>query len=161
MAEEKKSGWFSVKGIVTGVVCAAIGAGASIGIIDLNKVQDTITAAQARQIVVAAAAYSAESAAGQAIVAIKSDISLSEKAKVVTAAAKTAIENAKVAADTIINGALSDAKEGGLTKENIEGAKEAAKDAANTVKAKASEVKEAVAKKDSAASAKKATEAKK
>ena len=157
MAEEKKSGWFSIKGIVTGVVCAAIGAGASIGIIDLNKVQDTITAAQARQIVVAAAAYSAES-----IGAVKSDVSLAEKAKVVTAAAKTAVENAKIAADTIISGALSDAKEGGLTKENVEGAKEAVKEAATTVKEKAEEVKAEVKKAtDKKESAEKAAEAKK
>lgn len=157
MAEEKKkSGWFSIKGICTGVVCAVIGAGASIGIVDLTKVQDTITAAQARQIVVAAAVYSAETAAGQAISAVKSDVSLAEKAKVVTAAAKTAVENAKAAADTIISGAITDATAGGLTKENVEGAKEAVKDAATTVKEKTAEVKDKVAEVKA-----KATEAKK
>jgi hypothetical protein len=59
MAEEKvgffKKTW---KYIVTGITCAVVGAGVTVGA-DVAKIQETITVAQARSAIVAAAQYSA------------------------------------------------------------------------------------------------------
>ena len=58
---EKKEGFFKKtwKYIVTGVTCAAVGVGVTLGA-DTDKVLDTLTQAQAKQLAMTAAVYSAE-----------------------------------------------------------------------------------------------------
>ena len=58
---EKKSSIFKKtwKYVITGVTCAAVGVGITLGA-DASKVQETLTKAQANQVAIAAATYSAE-----------------------------------------------------------------------------------------------------
>jgi len=115
-----KAGWFGLKSICTGVLGTLLATGITLGVVDVGKIQDTISKAQARQVAVAAAAYSAEQAATSVLQIVKSDVTLAEKAKAITTSVNSAVANTKLAADTIISGAISDAKESGVTKENLE-----------------------------------------
>lgn len=141
--EKVKNSWFSLKNLCTGIVCAAVSAGVSIGLVDTQKLQETITAAQARQVAIAAAAYSAEQAATSVLTIVKSDVSLAEKASAITTSVASAVASTKNAADSIIAGVTSDAASAGLTQENVtavgEGAaavKDTITNAADTAKAK-------------------------
>lgn len=98
MAEEKvgffKKTW---KYIVTGITCAVVGAGVTVGA-DVAKIQETITVAQARSAIVAAAQYSAQTVVAN-IKGISTASSKAEAVKIainaVTEAAPQIIEAAK------------------------------------------------------------------
>lgn len=118
----KKDRWFSVKNIVTGVLSLGLGTAGTFGLVNYDKIQNTITRAQAREVAMQAAAYSAETAATEAIKLIKSDVTLVEKAKAVTKATSIAVQSVKDRIDIVVSGVVDDAKDSGLTKENLTGA---------------------------------------
>ena len=89
MSEEKISIWKkSWKNIVTGVTCAVVGAGVMLGA-DTVRLQDTITKSQAKQAIIAAATYSAETA----VASVKGITTESSKQEAV-AKAVSAVESA-------------------------------------------------------------------
>ena len=87
-----KSWW---KTAVTGVVCAVVGAGAMVGA-DLTKVSEMLTEAQAKQVAIQAAQYSAEQVIGKITVISTS----ANKAEVV----KAALQETEQELPTIIEG---------------------------------------------------------
>lgn len=105
----EKVGFFkrTWKYVVTGVTCAAVGVGVTLGA-DAARVQDTLTKAQVRQVALSAAAYSAEQVLGKVaaiatadkkVAAVKDAVAETEKAlpKMIEAATevKEAVKDAK------------------------------------------------------------------
>jgi len=136
---EEKIGFFkkSWKTIVTGVVCAVVGGGVMVGA-DVAKIQDTITKAQARQVAIAAASYSAE----QVISKIATISTAESKAKAVKEAidATTAAVPDMIAAATTVKEAVAEAKEN-IAKAKEEAVSTTADTTAKTDTAKAAETK--------------------
>lgn len=100
VAEVKNIGWFKKqwKTIVTGVTCAVVGAGVMFGA-DTVRIQETIAKSEAKNAVIAAATYSAETAITE--FAEKSKLVLGSADK--TTAIANAIEAGKKAGEAIID----------------------------------------------------------
>lgn len=104
MSQEKislfKKSW---KNIVTGITCAVVGAGVMFGA-DTARLQDTITKAEAKNAIIAAATYSAETAV-KSVKGITTETSKKEAianaVKAVQDAIPQFIEAAKTAKETV------------------------------------------------------------
>ncbi len=122
---------------VTGITCAAVGVGVTLGA-DALRVQETLTKAQARQVAMAAAAYSAEQ-----VLTKVTTIATSEKK---TTAVKEVLEQVQKALPEFISAAAA-AKETVTevkgTATEVKKAKEAVKEEKEAAKATVVETKKA------------------
>lgn len=123
----EKIGFFKKtwKYIVTGVTCAAVGVGVTIGA-DVAKVQETITKAQARNVALAAAAYSAEQVLTKVTVVGTSENKATAVKEVLNEVSK-AMPTFMEAANTVKEATVEVKAEAQKVKEEVTAVKEEAK----------------------------------
>lgn len=133
VTEVKNIGWFKKqwKTIVTGVTCAVVGAGVMFGA-DTARIQETIAKSEAKNAVIAAATYSAETAITE--FAEKSKLVLGAADK--TAAIANAVEAGKKAGEAIIDAKTTVVEEVKKTEAPVTTVKETTEKATEKVEAK-------------------------
>lgn len=121
---EEKVGFFKKawKYVVTGVTCAVVGGGVMVGA-DVAKIQETITKAQAKNAIIAAAQYSAEQVLSKVTV-LSTEKSKLEAIKAVITEVENATPKFIEAAKTVKEAVADVKKDVKETKEAIKEAKE-------------------------------------